>query len=76
MKIRIAPIMERTSNKTKKRSLALLYWRREFIFGILIFYLRVEWHFFGNRIQPLVSVVIKNTYAIGGGVYSEGATIL
>jgi hypothetical protein len=68
--------MERTSNKTKKRSLALLYRREEFIFGILIFYLRVEWHFFGNRIQPIIAVVIKNTYAIGGGVYSEGATIL
>ena len=67
--------MERTSNKTKKRSLALLYWREEFIFGILIFYLRVEWHFVGDTIQPLVSVVIKNTYAIGGGVYSEGAAI-
>jgi len=68
--------MERTSNKTKKRSLALLYRREEFIFGILIFYLRVEWHLFSDGIKPIVALIVENPNAICGGVYSEGATIL
>jgi hypothetical protein len=71
MKISVEMMRESVSKRPKKRFFARLYWSEEDIFDILINNFRVKRHFFGNRIQPIVTPIIENAHAISGGIHSQ-----